>query len=351
MASPISIIIVGAGPSGLILGLLLAKQGIRVQILDAANELNKQPRASHYGPPAVDELRRAGIVEDLDGTYITGVKNKHTPAEQRMLCLPLDQLMQIIGKHIARQPTAEILYSHKVVYYPDIEKFNWEDSNFIIHPEHCFMAAKIQTDGLYRVTYLEKSGLSREEYLERQPKKFETFLPGHPTPDKYNIVNFSPYKIHQRCADKFRVGRFLLAADAAHLCNPFGGLGLTGGLVDVGNLYDCLYGIATGQADDSILDKYDTVRRQMYHEVIDPISTSNLRRLLYTTEEEIEKDEFYNMVKRAETDDEFSRQLQTGINVIKHDFTQYYKQKPAVEAPTKDIRAELPKPAVVSAEG
>lgn len=123
-------IIVGAGPSGLILGLLLAKQGIRVQILDAANELNKQPRASHYGPPAVDELRRAGIVEDvaakgfipdgvswrkLDGTYITGVKNKHTPAEQRMLCLPLDQLMQIIGKHIARQPTAEILYSHKVV--------------------------------------------------------------------------------------------------------------------------------------------------------------------------------------------------------------------------------------------
>jgi 2-polyprenyl-6-methoxyphenol hydroxylase-like FAD-dependent oxidoreductase len=26
--------------------------------------------------------------------------------------------------------------------------------------------------------------------------------------------------LHQRCADSFRVGRFLLAADAAHLCNP-----------------------------------------------------------------------------------------------------------------------------------
>lgn len=98
--------------------------------------------------------------------------------------------------------------------------YNWQDSNFIVHPEHCYMVAKIQNDGLLRITYLEKAGLSREEYLERQPEKFKTFLPGHPDPDKYKIVNFSPYKIHQRCAEKFRVGRFLLAADAAHLCNP-----------------------------------------------------------------------------------------------------------------------------------
>jgi 2-polyprenyl-6-methoxyphenol hydroxylase-like FAD-dependent oxidoreductase len=109
--------------------------------------------------------------------------------------------------------------------------------------------------------------------------KYERMLPGNPKPGDYKLTNISPYKIHQRCAEKFHVGRFLLAADAAHLCNPFGGLGLTGGLVDAGGLADCLIGIAKGLADESILDKYDEIRRAMWHEVIDPISTANLLRL------------------------------------------------------------------------
>jgi hypothetical protein len=82
------------------------------------------------------------------------------------------------------------------------------------------MVARIQTDGLCRVTYGEVGGLSYEELKERQPGKFQAFLPGNPTTDKYELVNFSPYRVHQRCVDKMRVGRFLLAADAAHLCNP-----------------------------------------------------------------------------------------------------------------------------------
>ena len=82
------------------------------------------------------------------------------------------------------------------------------------------MAAKITKDGLWRITYGEIPGLTREQYLERQPWKFEQMLPGHPKPSDYRMVNFSPYKVHQRLAPKMAVGRFLLAADAAHLCNP-----------------------------------------------------------------------------------------------------------------------------------
>ncbi len=54
---------------------------------------------------------------------------------------------------------------------------------------------------------------------ERQPWKYKQFVPGSPEPSEYEIRNFSPYKIHQRCAEKFRWGRVLLAADAAHVCN------------------------------------------------------------------------------------------------------------------------------------
>jgi len=78
------------------------------------------------------------------------------------------------------------------------------------------MAAKITSDGLYRVTYGELPGLTNEELRQRQPEKFRTMLPGHPGPEEYKIVNFSPYRIHQRVAPSMRVGRFCLAADAAH---------------------------------------------------------------------------------------------------------------------------------------
>lgn len=80
--------------------------------------------------------------------------------------------------------------------------------------------AQLNNDGLLRITYGEETGLTHEQMRERLPAKYKAFVPGAPEPDEYNVVNFSPYKIHQRCAERLRVGRFLLAADAAHLCNP-----------------------------------------------------------------------------------------------------------------------------------
>jgi 2-polyprenyl-6-methoxyphenol hydroxylase-like FAD-dependent oxidoreductase len=75
------------------------------------------------------------------------------------------------------------------------------------------------------VSYGEKEGLTTEEYMERLPAKFEALFPGEkPIAGKYELKSMSPYRIHQRCADTFRKGRVVLAGDAAHLCNPFGGI-------------------------------------------------------------------------------------------------------------------------------
>lgn len=86
-------------------------------------------------------------------------------------------------------------------------------------------------------------------------------------------------------------------------------MGLTGGLVDAGNLADCLYGIATGQVDDSILDKYSEIRIKAYKEIIDPISSGNIRRLWDSSPEAINSDPFYQAVKRAKVDKEFGEQM------------------------------------------
>ncbi|TDQ49286.1 FAD-dependent monooxygenase [Actinorugispora endophytica] len=52
----------------------------------------------------------------------------------------------------------------------------------------------------------------------------------------YDIVWSSVYRFHERCAERFRVGRVLLAGDAAHLYAPFGARGLNSGVQDAENL-------------------------------------------------------------------------------------------------------------------
>lgn len=88
-------------------------------------------------------------------------------------------------------------------------------------------------------------------------------------------------------------------------------MGLTGGIADVGSLYDSLYGIHTGLADESILDIYDEQRRKIWHDIINPISTENIKRLFnQSADEALEKDPFLKMVKQAESDPELAAKMQ-----------------------------------------
>lgn len=59
------VLIVGAGPAGLLLALLLSKHGIPVIMVEMSDQLDQQPRAAHYGPPATPDLQRAGILDEL----------------------------------------------------------------------------------------------------------------------------------------------------------------------------------------------------------------------------------------------------------------------------------------------
>jgi 2-polyprenyl-6-methoxyphenol hydroxylase-like FAD-dependent oxidoreductase len=126
------VIIVGAGPSGLLLGLRLAKENIHVTLVDMGNKLDTQPRATHYASPAVQELRKAGVIDDvrargftpdgvcwrkIDRTYLAGIKMRVLDKDHpdNMTCLPLNQLGQVLVDHISKQPTAKVLWSHEVI--------------------------------------------------------------------------------------------------------------------------------------------------------------------------------------------------------------------------------------------
>ncbi|KAF2741878.1 FAD/NAD(P)-binding domain-containing protein [Sporormia fimetaria CBS 119925] len=393
------VVIVGAGPSGLLLAVMLARnKGIKVTILDADTKINDNPRAAHYAPSAVYDFHRAGILDDVrkqgftpkgvcwrrkDTTFLAGMGREPEQSQYAMVVLPLDRLGPLLVRHFESLPNTQILWGHKVVgieqdekearvvvqtsdgeskkiggdyvvgadgassgvrqalfgreypgetldkqivYLPFDEKFDYWDSNFIVHPTDWYMAAKITTDGLWRVTYGDDANLTREEIVERQPMRYEQILPGNPKPGDYKLISMNPYKLQQRCAPSFRVGRVVLVADAAHLCNPFGGLGLTGGFADVGSLYDCLAGIHDDELDDSILDKYSEIRIKIWREMIDPLSRANFHRL-WDENAKKEREEFFAMCEKALDDPLWGKGVAESVHSVRHDFTQYYKSK------------------------
>ena len=102
------------------------------------NKLDTQPRATHYAAPAVQELAKAGVLEDvrargftpdgvcwrkIDRTYLAGIAMGVTKGRpDDMTCLPLNQLGQVFVEHIAKYPTAKILWSHEVIGIEQDEK-------------------------------------------------------------------------------------------------------------------------------------------------------------------------------------------------------------------------------------
>lgn len=74
------------------------------------------------------------------------------------------------------------------------------------------------------------------------------------------IEHVSPWNMSAQIADQYRKGRVFLAGDAAHRFPPTGGLGLNTGAVDAQNLTWKLASVIKGQADDSLLDTYQTER-------------------------------------------------------------------------------------------
>jgi 2-polyprenyl-6-methoxyphenol hydroxylase-like FAD-dependent oxidoreductase len=196
------------------------------------------------------------------------------------------------------------------VFYDGFEKHGWDGGNYMVDPDHWGLVAKRGKGGLWRVTYGDVGGLSDEEYLERRAWHFEKILPGHPKPEEYRIEQTNMYKIHNRCVDKMRVGRILLAADAAHVCNPMGGYGCMTAVLDVGGLADCLVGLYEGKAGEEILDRYADVRRNIFLRYIDKRSIKNLERVAKSDPMTVvETDKFFGILKELEGDDEARKQF------------------------------------------
>lgn len=75
------------------------------------------------------------------------------------------------------------------------------------------------------------------------------------------IKSVLPWESASRVADAYRVGRVLLAGDAAHLMPPWGGMGANTGIADAHDLTWKLALVLRGEAPAGLLDTYEAERR------------------------------------------------------------------------------------------
>jgi 3-(3-hydroxy-phenyl)propionate hydroxylase len=153
--------------------------------------------------------------------------------------------------------------------------------NYCAHPDRWVSLMKVPGEdgqGLWRCLFPAKSEESDEEVMSDgwiQARFAECLPAGAP----YDIVHRNMYSVHQRVAGGFRVGRMMLAGDAAHVNNPLGGMGMNSGFQDGINVADKLAQIWRGADPDALLDRYDRQRRLTAIEYVQAQSIANKRTL------------------------------------------------------------------------
>jgi 3-(3-hydroxy-phenyl)propionate hydroxylase len=87
--------------------------------------------------------------------------------------------------------------------------------------------------------------------------------------DQADVVRCTIYQFYALVAERFRVGRALIAGDAAHMMPPFAGQGLNSGLRDAANLAWKVTAVLRGQAGLELLDSYGAERRPHVRAMVD----------------------------------------------------------------------------------
>ncbi|KAF8242481.1 FAD/NAD(P)-binding domain-containing protein [Wilcoxina mikolae CBS 423.85] len=105
-----SVIIVGAGPSGLFLALKLVREGIDVLVLEVGNEISQSPRATTYVPIVLHEFEKVGL---YDSVAAAGHKNEKGIIFRTPHCTTNEVLATV---EVALMPKGVAKYSHTGIH-------------------------------------------------------------------------------------------------------------------------------------------------------------------------------------------------------------------------------------------
>jgi 2-polyprenyl-6-methoxyphenol hydroxylase-like FAD-dependent oxidoreductase len=332
------VLIVGAGPVGLMAAGELARRGASVRVIDSASERSPQSRALVIHARTLETLDLAGLADDfiavgypLPGLNIgLGGSARPVAVDMRvldtrypfMLVLPQRQTEEILSEALKSQGVQTEWCStlSGIEQSPGHVVATIDDGDGRLRRvSACYLIGR---DGAHsvvrRLVNLPFEGEQRSELILigdvkadtsfirsritnfTSPRGFVSVLPflgeyvrvfavdfAHQSGDRSDDLTLqelqetvdaiAPQRISlseprwltryvapSRQVRTTRVGRVLLAGDAAHAHSPAGGQGMNTGLQDAANLGWKLAMVLRGHAEDELLDTYDQERHPVH---------------------------------------------------------------------------------------
>ncbi len=77
----------------------------------------------------------------------------------------------------------------------------------------------------------------------------------------YEVIAAEKWRLNRAVAENYRIGRFFLAGDAAHIWPPFGGFGMNSGVEDASSLGWILGAVLGGWGAPALLNAYEAERK------------------------------------------------------------------------------------------
>lgn len=333
MSHQCDVLIVGGGPTGVTLAILLAQRGVKVIVAEKEAEIYPLPRAAHLDHEVMRILQHAGVADEVMATSRQVASYDFLNAKGEVL-LRFDGSDQIGPggwpvANMIHQPSVEAALRRQLADYENAQLHcHWEVKSFS-EDEHGVLAlvntpqgeqevqaryvvgadgarSPVRTasqitfedlgfeepwlvvdtlvddysrlpkvnlqicdperpttcvlmgEGRHRWEFMIKPGETAEEVSD--DAFIQHLLRPWDVEGAVRLERKAVYTFQARIAREWRKGRVLLAGDAAHQTPPFAGQGMCSGLRDASNLAWKLAMVVQGQANDALLDTYQSER-------------------------------------------------------------------------------------------
>ncbi|MCU7821588.1 FAD-dependent monooxygenase [Kitasatospora sp. DSM 101779] len=332
-----SVLISGAGPTGLTLACLLARQGVAVRVVELAPEPHSGSRGKALNARSLEVLADLGIADALlasgrtdlpfrryfEGTFAAesnpAADTPPTPSAPfpSSLFLPQDRVEALLRARLAELGGSVEFGTELVDFAQDDERVTARladgravEAQYLIgcdggrstvrkrlgvaftgnsEPEPAMVVGDLEISGLEPSAWHQWFGPEGALLLcpfggeddrwqvqatpETGPdgtalapslEGFRRIVAHHTGREDITVHRagwLSSWRVNVRVAEQYRVGRVLLAGDAAHVHPTAGGLGMNTGIQDAWNLGWKLGHVLTGRARPALLDSYQEERQ------------------------------------------------------------------------------------------